>query len=377
MAGINDAFQTQQARIASGGGFGNNLYLRDGDVALVWFIGSGDAGDPYFEQYEAHELPAVGGKRGDLRYCPRLSNIQNGGACPGTPCPLDSMKTKLRMRMWFWVEVIMRAQLPADGNSQNLQPTAFNGRQYWQENVGKPMIWDTSAWRDSCLTDIRNLFQQTGDLRRAMLMLETTGTNLTKRYKPFPWMQNGQLVGIPPQYLEKAYQTCEPIAASLVKEIGAQIAMAPAAAAAGLPSAPQWTPQWQQAPQQQQAAAPVQQQFAPQPAQQQYVSQQPQQQPQPQQQFAPQQQPQFAPASGANAAPWAPPPQATQAWTAPPQQAVPAAVAPPPAQAFAQPQNGAAQYVPQQAAQVPPAPALPPVGTPPPVVPAGDGRGML
>lgn len=364
MAGLNDAVAKAQAWEASRPS-GAELYLRENDVVLFWFAGDGHPGDRYFEVYVAHDMPPAGGRKyGSPRYCPRLSEIQDGGSCP-TPCSLDGYKTKQRMRMWFFVASILHAQRKPD-DPQDWQQVDFMGTLYWQQVVNAPMIWDTSAWRESCLPDIKWSWQagQAAGLHHNLHVLRTSGEGTAKRYR----ITEYPIAKIPFTHQAVVAEKCRPIAEALKLESSLEMVAAPGAAPASLgaavavpPAIPAWTAQTV-AP----APAPAPAAFAVPPAPTAYaVPEQPAA-------FAV---PPPAPAAFATAAP--PPAAEPVPAAAPAAPVAPPPAAPPPIPPAAPP-VGPAGWAPAPAAAAQPAPALPalPANSPLPAV-APSPAGLL
>lgn len=182
MAGIAEirnqmARWTEEGKVSTGGG-GDRLFLGAGDVVYFYFLSSGADGDPYFEQYMAHEYPSPtpGGRR-TLRVCPVLSDFDDNYDCPG--CRAD-IKAKPQMAMWMHVGDILRR---TKREQDQFPVVSFKGQSFFHQKVDGPLLWDTSAWRDSPLNDIMFLYDGYGDLRAAQMELQTTGDGLSRRYK--------------------------------------------------------------------------------------------------------------------------------------------------------------------------------------------------
>lgn len=243
MAGLNDAVAKAQAWEASRPS-GAELYMRENDVVLFWFAGNGHPGDPYFEVYVAHDMPPSGQRKfGSPRYCPRLSEIQDGGTCPN-PCSLEGYKTKQRMRMWLYVSSILHAQRKPD-DPADWQQVDFMGTIYWQQKVEAPMIWDTSAWRESCLPDIKWSWQagQAQGLHHNLHVLRTSGEGTAKRYRVTEY----PISKVPFPHQAIIAEKCRPIAEALKLESTLEMvqpgASAPASIGAAAPALPSFVPQ--------------------------------------------------------------------------------------------------------------------------------------
>lgn len=184
MPGINQLLNRQEKwrQERPEGTGGSSFYPREGDIAFFHFLSTGEDDDPFFDVFYSHEIPAKQqGGWPTYRYCPVDSETIPDHDC--RDCA-EGYKTKKRMAMWLHVYDILRIQTK-DGDPQ--WPTvAYQGRTYFKVEMNKPLFWETSAWRDSCLNDILFLGQQlNGNLQACQMNLITTGQNLTRRYKCF------------------------------------------------------------------------------------------------------------------------------------------------------------------------------------------------
>lgn len=207
MSGVNESRQitaTYKEKYKSSGP-GNWLRLREGDVFLLYFVGSGDNGDPFFETYMAHEVPpSTPEKRVEYRYCPVLSEhpIPQGYQCQWCG---SKVKSKRRMGMWFYVQTILHSSLL---QGENFPQFDYKGVRYYREDINDFKRWDTSAWDESPLEDIFMVHMQFGSLRTQRCMLVVTGANLKRRYKI---AGEPNTPALPDAYIQKAQEECEPI----------------------------------------------------------------------------------------------------------------------------------------------------------------------
>lgn len=155
-----------------------NLWFREDDLVIAHFLCTGKDGDPYFDTYVAHEIPASGqGKYPTARYCPVQSGHDENYPCHGCK---EVLKTKDRMIMWFWVYNVLHSVLKPN---ETFPQVLFNNKPYFNREINAPRVWDTSAWRESPLDDIMMLGAQLGSLHNTRVNLVTTGRSTSKRFK--------------------------------------------------------------------------------------------------------------------------------------------------------------------------------------------------
>lgn len=248
MAGLRDIQvrqQQYQAKVSSGGGT-DQLWLKNGDLAFVHFLSTGDDNDPYIEVYLAHEIPAT--EQGGYpmrRYCPVES-----GHDPGYDCEYckgsETYKLKERMIMWFWVYDILHVQLR--NPEEQLPIVEYQGRNYYRREVNRPLMWEDSAWRESPLDEIIFMGAQFGNLRNKQMILSRKGDGFQTRYKFYPNYEsepfNASLLTENPQpVIEYLHSTIQEVPATTRPEPGAvetygQSAPAPAPSSDPAPAEP-------------------------------------------------------------------------------------------------------------------------------------------
>jgi hypothetical protein len=335
MAGVNElrARGEQWAQEGKGAtaGSGRELWLKDGDKALCWFLWTGADGDPYFETYLAHEVPSkVAGQFAKKVYCPVESGFDLNYPC--RYC-VDGLKTKPMMAMWLHVTDVFHRSIR---EGEQLSVVQYQGQNLYHRPINAPRIFNTSAWRESPKDAIFENAAALGNMHALPFQLSCVGTGTATRYRLTA------MVGYPPfdpQQYAKDVAECEPIVQWLTEGLKT-VAVATAPVLAG-PAAPAFQMAGA-AP----APAPV---FAPPPSA-----------PVPSVALTPP--PQAAPVTFAPAPMGAPP--------AMPVPAAPPAFTPPPAASAAYPLAAPQQVqeapVPQQQyAPPPPAFAPPPVDVPP------------
>lgn len=181
MAGLRQIQEQQEkwnAEGKGGGGEFNAIYPKKDDLVFYHFMSTGEDNDPYFEVYFAHELPpAKEGAFSTLKYCPVESGHDENYPCKYCAA---GIKTKKRMAMWLHVSDHLHAA-PVQG--LQLETIQYNGRNYFLRRINEPRIWETSAWRESCLTDIIFQGASMGNLHNAQFQLITTGDGRDRRYK--------------------------------------------------------------------------------------------------------------------------------------------------------------------------------------------------
>jgi hypothetical protein len=181
MAGLRQIQEQQEkwnAEGKGGGGEFNAIYPKKDDLVFYHFMSTGEDNDPYFEVYFAHELPpAKEGAFSTLKYCPVESGHDENYPCKYCAA---GIKTKKRMAMWLHVSDHLHAA-PVQG--LQLETIQYNGRNYFLQRINEPRIWETSAWRESCLTDIIFQGASMGNLHNAQFQLITTGDGRDRRYK--------------------------------------------------------------------------------------------------------------------------------------------------------------------------------------------------
>lgn len=186
MAGINQ-IQNERAQRPVNSGPSNNLFLKNGDIAFLHFIGTGNDDDPYIEVFLAHELPPRGEQQWPTpTYCPVLSQHDESYPCPNCG---GGYKTKERMRMWFYVYTILHKTLR---EGEQLQAVNFGGQTYYKRDVNRPLVWDNSAWRESILDEVIFQYSTLGNLRNTQFTLRATGEGKDRRYKLTPVSNTGQ-----------------------------------------------------------------------------------------------------------------------------------------------------------------------------------------
>lgn len=250
MAGLKEIQAQQERWNAEGKGTGTGdfyqLFTKRDDIVFHHFMSTGEDGDPYFEVYFAHEVPAAKeGAYATFKYCPVESGHDLNYACKYCDA---GIKTKKRMAMWLYVGDWLHA---APGQNQ-FQPISYNGRQYFLETVNEPKLWETSAWRESCLTDIIFQGASMGNLHNARFQLLTVNDGRDRRYKMVA--QFGSPAFDHGLYAE-AKQKCKPIIQWLRESI-AEVATA----------GPTDAPVYQPAPATQHTASAPQQEYQSPPA---------------------------------------------------------------------------------------------------------------
>lgn len=233
MAGIRQ-LQERQERWRSekpeGGAGGFNLYPKGGDIVRAHLLSSGEDNDPWFEVYYAHEIPArTQGGYASYVYCPVESHVEgeDDGHDPDYPCPyceLDGYKLKKRMIMGWYVWDILHEKL-AEG--QKWPTVTHMGRNYYQQEVNAGRIWETSAWKDSCLDDLIFLGAQMGDMRTLLMNLLATGEGLSRRYKvhsvpntdPLDQESYDEAVGQLKTCLDILYDQLKPVQQEVAEEV--------------------------------------------------------------------------------------------------------------------------------------------------------------
>jgi hypothetical protein len=217
LAGIQEAQKIMEQWKADGrdkegqGGNGLNLYLNEGDMVYFHSIWSGKDGDPYCEVYFIHESPPPPGQRfGKRIFCPVESGFDVNYACQGCA---QGWKLKKRFRVWLYVSTIMRKTLR---EGQQLPLVNHNGRQLYQDDIGKPMLWDVSAWRDGPWNNFVSTFNATGDLHVTGMYINVTGKELEKR-TPVSVLPGSQ--AFPTDLLEQVRPECTPIRELLFAEL--------------------------------------------------------------------------------------------------------------------------------------------------------------
>lgn len=259
MAGIREMRQRQaQWAQERPEGQGQNYFPRNGDIVFFHFISTGEDGDPFFEIFYSHEIPAQGqGQWPTLKFCPRATGLDDNYDCPH--CVTD-IKTKKRMMMWLHVYEILHTTLR---QGETLPTVTYMGRNYFRREVNDVRVWDTSAWRESPVDDILNLAEQIGNLHTYVFTLHVTGEQLDRRFKVY--IQQGSKPFDGTLY-NAAKAKCQPILDMLMDQIKpvsteqrpvAQPQPVPAAAA---PSAQVYTPPGAGAAQ---PAAPISGEYTP------------------------------------------------------------------------------------------------------------------
>ena len=199
-------------------GGGDWFNLDEGDIATLHFVGDGNEGDKWFEIYLAHQVDDPASKFGKRVYCPKLSKID-----PDFPCQVCEKQPeapiKRRMIVWFYVHNIKTFSRP---EGVPFEKVTWGGQEYSQYTLDKPMIWDTSAWRESPLQEIIFTGQQIGDLTSKRFLLRATGKELERRYKISidQAADNGPL---DPEKLKAARESCTPVIEILSKQLNRNV----------------------------------------------------------------------------------------------------------------------------------------------------------
>lgn len=214
MSGINDLRQTTAMYKEKYRSFSSEfLRFREGDVLLFYFCGDGEPGDPFFEVYMAHEIPAPEGQQGKRYwYCPVLSNHQVPQNYQCQWCN-SKVKSKRRMGMWMYVQAILHT---SQMQGENFPQVNWKGINYFQEDINDFKRWDTSAWDESPLEDIFMVHMQFGSLRTQRSIMTVTGKDLKRRYKIAGEPNTAPL---PPTHIQAAQEQCEPIMQILMKKL--------------------------------------------------------------------------------------------------------------------------------------------------------------
>lgn len=230
MAGLQEAQAAMakwraEGKDSEGSGGMLSYWPRTGDVVQFHFITSGKDGDPYFEVYQAHEIPAATpGAFSTLKPCPVVSGLDLNANCMGCNA---GHKLKKRFRVWLYVANIYRTKLR---EGEQLPLVQLQGRQFYQQTVDGPMVWDSSAWRDGALSDIMALFDAlNGDLRATGCVLQVTGEGFDRRFKL--WAPPGQMTPLPAEVYQSIQPQIKPIKDMLKAELTPVVA-----APTGLPA---------------------------------------------------------------------------------------------------------------------------------------------
>lgn len=199
---------------------GAELRLEKDDLVLFQFVSSGEDGDQFIKVYRSHILEAISkaGKRYNThRYCP----VQSGDdmACP--LCDQGVKDIKERMSIWMYVTNILHAKLPQD---KQFPYVAYEGKNYYQEEVNGWKVWHTSAWRDSPWQMIVKLGAMYKGLHNFAAQLIAVGDGLNRRFSVYAIPQTE---GITAEQYTTAKVECENLGDMLRKQINQAVQLNP------------------------------------------------------------------------------------------------------------------------------------------------------
>lgn len=196
--------------------WGNELRLRDGDLAFVQFVGTGDDGDEWITAYRAHAVDRIsqsGQRFTNYVYCPQDSGNMD------LECPLclhgyDTYKD--RMVMWFWVRQILHTQRKQD---ENYPQVDYQGQTYYQEEIDDFRLWENSAWAQSPWDTIMFLYNNYKNKLHGFgaVLMRTGGGGLDTKYSLHSIPETE---GISQERYEEAKGRLERIPAWLAKQVG-------------------------------------------------------------------------------------------------------------------------------------------------------------
>lgn len=239
MAGIQEARakgeQWAQQGKGTGGDFRAYFPFKD-DVVFFHFIWTGLAGDPYWEEYLAHEYAAPPGSNKFTTYkvCPVESGFDVNYDCSGCK---EGVKLKKRMAMWMYIANLLTKRAPAQG--ENLPVVNYMGQTYYNREVNGVRIWDTSGWKDSPLDTIlyigETLLNAGQNMHYAQFTLNVHGDGRDRRFKV---IQVPGSAPLPAEIYEREKPNCEPVRNWLMAQLTPSELVAAPGAAQFTPAAP-------------------------------------------------------------------------------------------------------------------------------------------
>lgn len=190
------------------------IYPKNGEIAPFYFMSTGQDDDPMFEVFFAHEWPKAPGQLyPPIRYCPVLSGHDLNYDCVG--CKMG-YKVKKRMAMWLY---ILSQYVTTLREGETLPMVNFNNQMRYERQVQGVRLWETSAWRDSCLGQIFIIGGQLGgDLQGMMMQLTARGDSKERRYDIATIPGTGHF---PADIYQQYFGDCKPIRQYLAETLKA------------------------------------------------------------------------------------------------------------------------------------------------------------
>ena len=223
---MNEALQRRREEQQASFSGGNELRLREGDVAFVKFVATGDEGDDYLSVYRAHAINGINadGKRFTNNfYCPQESKSDTTLECP--LCQRNETSFKDRMSMWFWVSTILHATKKQD---QNWDLIEYQGRSYYKEEIQDFKVWHTSAWSKSPWDTIMFLYNNyKAKLHGFTATLAATGAGLQRVYSIYALPETE---GLTADEYATAKEKCQKLPEMLKKQAASSVSFKPAPA---------------------------------------------------------------------------------------------------------------------------------------------------
>lgn len=235
-----NARMTQWMNEKPQGNFNNTTELRlnQNDLVIFKFAATGSDGDRLIKAYRAHifGLVSKNNKRyNEARYCP----VQNGdgqecmwcNALNSGQLAAGTGELKERMSMWLLVEQILHASMPQPRQGEAVPQwpiVAYEGQNYYMEEVNGWKVWHTSAWRESPWSDICRTASMYGTLHAFTAQILCTGSAMNKRFKFYVLPNSAPL---PREYYEQAWTALSPLPDLLREEGNRNLSQNPQATA--------------------------------------------------------------------------------------------------------------------------------------------------
>lgn len=207
---------------------GNEYRPRKDDLVIFQFVANGDEGDKFIKTYRSHILESFSKTNQRInipRYCAVSSAEEGDISCQY--CEIGHNDIKERMSIWMYVHNILHTTLP--NQERPLPQITYENRVYFNEEINGFKIWHTSAWRESCWSDIVKLSEIYKGLHNFTGQLVVTGEGMQRRFKLYAIPNSPSL---DPTVYERANTECEPILQLLKNALASPVATSPREASA-------------------------------------------------------------------------------------------------------------------------------------------------
>lgn len=174
--GIGSINQRRSQDKANRGNAANELWLRDGDIAYVSIVPSGDDGDERLDDFYVHVLQITGDdgqRRFSTNYCMKRSQDDE------LPCESCANEVRAQHQFGFWAYVhqVLHNEKRNDSDWESVDIEGV-GVRYKEEVDGFRVFAKGFGFNDSLWNQVVDLYQDEGRLNKSVVRIKRTGSGM-------------------------------------------------------------------------------------------------------------------------------------------------------------------------------------------------------